>query len=98
MYRIQMRIAETFRIDPDLVRMLLDYGPDDLEWDHENVTAALRRGAVGEVCTDCQATIEERLVMQHVVVDMKLLQALGRVIPMTLIPQPPEPALERSAE
>jgi hypothetical protein len=30
-------------------------------------------------------------VMQHVVVDMKLLQALGRVIPLTLLPQPAEP-------
>jgi hypothetical protein len=30
-------------------------------------------------------------VLQHVVVDMKLLQALGRVIPMTLLPQPTEP-------
>jgi hypothetical protein len=30
-------------------------------------------------------------VMQHVVVDMRLLQAMGRVVPLTLLPQPPEP-------
>jgi hypothetical protein len=33
-------------------------------------------------------------VMQHVVVDMKLLLALGRVIPMTLLPPPAEPGYE----